>query len=112
MSGPFKFHPPSPSSRTPVVYAIGWTRQGPIKIGYTARDPEQRLIQILGAHPDPRDLRVLASWPGGRGLELALHRHFADRRMRRGAEWFKVSVTELADAIEAMAHADPEPETE
>lgn len=104
MAGPFTFRTPHVLSRESRVYAIGWSRQGPLKVGYST-NPERRLSSMMGAHPEPGALRVLETWSGGHELELALHQRFADRRLRRGAEWFRISLAELADAIEEILAA-------
>jgi excisionase family DNA binding protein len=57
---------------------------GPIKIGF-ARDVSERLAALQIANPHP--LRLLASLPGTVRLERALHRRFAEHRLR--GEWFR-----------------------
>lgn len=68
------------------VYCVQRGETGSIKIGFTTT-PFRR-IPALDTASDV-ELRVLAFVPGGRALERALHRQFAEDRLRR--EWFKPS---------------------
>jgi T5orf172 domain len=69
------------------VYIIGSPRpRSPVKIGYST-SPEQRLDDLRTAHHV--DLFILAHGPGGRVEKRALHRMFANERMR--GEWFRRS---------------------
>lgn len=67
------------------VYFIQHETGGAIKIG-TSEDPERRLKDFNGMTHDPR-YRILATAPGGRMLEEALHQKFAGARSH--GEWFK-----------------------
>lgn len=74
----------SPDSDIPrpvieVVYYIRYDRR--VKIG-TSRRPRQRLASI-------RHEELLAFEQGGRAVEQARHREFAD--MREGGEWFTLT---------------------
>ncbi|KAA0960927.1 MULTISPECIES: GIY-YIG nuclease family protein [Microbacterium] len=62
-----------------VVYYIRYARR--VKIG-TSRRPRQRLGSI-------RHEELLAFEPGGREIEQARHREFAD--IREGGEWFTLT---------------------
>lgn len=62
-----------------VVYYIRYDRR--VKIG-TSRRPRQRLASI-------RHEELLAFEPGGRDVEQARHREFAD--VREGGEWFTLT---------------------
>ena len=74
-----------------VVYFIG-AEAGPIKIGVSC-DPAKRLRTLQTGHPVP--LMLLAVVPGGVGVERALHRKFADLRVR--GEWFARSPELIAE---------------
>ena len=73
---------PDPDLARPVievVYYIRYDRR--VKIG-TSRRPRQRLASI-------RHEELLAFEPGGRAVEQARHREFAD--IREGGEWFTLT---------------------
>ncbi|KHK96350.1 hypothetical protein LK09_15270 [Microbacterium mangrovi] len=83
-----------PLPRVDVVYYLRY--QDRIKIG-TSRNPRQRLAAIW--HDE-----LLAFERGGRAVEQARHRQFAD--LREGGEWF-TAAPELLAHIATLAHADP-----
>jgi hypothetical protein len=66
------------------VYFVQAGTDGPVKIGFTT-SPSLRLsaIQIGSA----KRLRLVCAVPGGRCLEMALHKAFAGAQM--SGEWFK-----------------------
>ena len=66
------------------VYLIAAGETGFVKIGMADR-VDVRLRQLQGGHCE--ELRILKTWPGGAAEEAALHRTFADCRIRR--EWFR-----------------------
>jgi hypothetical protein len=66
------------------VYFVQATNGGPIKIGYTASDPANRLKSIQTGSPFP--LRVIASRAGTRFDEAELHDALAKQRL--SGEWF------------------------
>lgn len=72
---------------------------GRVKIGWTAKDPQQRLRDLTIGSPFP--LRLLAALevePGrGRTVEAAFHELFADEHVH--GEWFK-----LSDRIRVFAY--------
>lgn len=82
-----------------VVYAVaaGWR----VKIGFTA-NLEQRLKEIQAMCPVP--LELLATVPGGRAREAALHREFAGDRVH--GEWFELTKD---DRARLLTHFDGEP---
>lgn len=69
------------------VYFVRAVGVGRIKIG-TAANVQERLRTLQRA--SPVDLEVLATTPGNRRLEFALHRRFAAERVA-GGEWFESS---------------------
>jgi hypothetical protein len=103
------------------VYVIGCPApsRGPVKIGWTAGDPQKRLTALRTGDgtitPDGVDrsgLEVLYSSTGGPTLERALHHRF--RQLRVTGEWFRldpaVAPREVRMAIAelpAMASATP-----
>lgn len=71
------------------TYFIQAGQNGPVKIGYTAGDPENRLRQLQGANHN--DLRLIY-WLDG-NLEKTLHDALAPLRLR--GEWFQSAVLEI-----------------
>lgn len=57
-----------------------------IKIGFST-NWQQRLSGLQTANP--RELTVLAVYPGSHAEEFSLHEHFAACRVRPGNEWFR-----------------------
>lgn len=87
--------PDLPRPVVEVVYYIRYDRR--VKIG-TSRRPRQRLASI-------RHEELLAFERGGREVEQARHREFAD--IREGGEWFTLDA-ELATHIASLrASGDP-----
>ena len=68
----------------PSVYIIGDDTPAPVKIGFTTRDPSDRLADLLTG--TPRALRVLASCEGDQAEEALLHA--ACRASHVAREWF------------------------
>ncbi len=77
-----------------MIYFFQGKSGGPIKIGLSV-DPVQRANAIT--YPEP--LVILATMPGGRREEAALHSRFAHLRLER--EWFEPS-DELLALIEEV----------
>lgn len=73
--------PPAESS----VYFIRQGDDGPIKIGFTASNPEKRKQQLQTSIADT--LHTLLVLPGTRATESHYHARFADLRLR--GEWFR-----------------------
>ena len=85
------------------IYLIG--DGGPlVKLGW-ALDPQSRLKRLQTGHPSV--LTLFAFYPGGRGLEAALHKEFSDLRVR--GEWFDDSEGMIREAFscsfETWGHA-------
>ena len=76
----------------PKCYFIQSGQEGPIKIGFTSRSVQKRLLSLQTAHSE--SLRVLLVLPGNRELEKALHRQF--QAYRKEGEWFVPSVELLS----------------
>lgn len=74
------------------VYFIQGVHGGPIKIGFTARDPRKRRKSLQSGSPVV--LRLIAAIPGSRELEAALHGQFASSRVY--FEWFNPTPELLA----------------
>ncbi|MFI6491248.1 GIY-YIG nuclease family protein [Streptomyces sp. NPDC050564] len=66
------------------VYVIGTPGVNVVKIG-TTNQPDRRLRDIQRMSPLP--LAILWSHPGGRELEMNLHKHF--KNLRSHGEWFE-----------------------
>lgn len=71
------------------VYFIQAEHGGPIKIGYTAGAPGQRLLELQSGNPYTLVIRKVV--PGDRVFEQGLHLLFAGDRLR--GEWFRPSPT-------------------
>lgn len=80
------------------VYVIGADGSPAVKIG-TSTNPARRLASMQTSTPFA--LSLLATFDGGHELEQALHREFADQRVRR--EWFDLSP--LGDPVEVVQAA-------
>lgn len=61
--------------------------RSPIKIGYTGKDPFQRVRELQTGNPNA--LQLVGWIEEGRGFESWLHGIFRDDRMQ--GEWFKAS---------------------
>ncbi len=79
------------------VYFVQAASGGPIKIGIS-NDPLGRLAQLQTGHPGA--LVILAVVPGGRQLELDLHKKFAKHRIH--GEWFSPT----PELLEIVGNAD------
>lgn len=79
------------------VYFAQGCNSGIIKIGFTTKQPFERLYSlksrpgITGDNDWDRDeeIKILAAVPGDRKTEKALHRKFAAIRIRSKREWFR-----------------------
>ena len=80
------------------TYFIG-AEHGPIKIG-SARDVHQRLTVLQTGHPE--ELYIYAVADGGYTTEEALHREFADCRLR--GEWFRREAPILRRILHLQEH--------
>lgn len=76
----------------PSVYFIQAGFDGPVKIGYTAREPEERMAALQVSHWE--QLRLVAVIPGDRSLEAGFHAALRPHRIR--GEWFLPTPTVLA----------------
>jgi hypothetical protein len=80
------------------LYLIEDTCSHLLKIGQTARHPEQRLRELQTGNPHPLRLCRVYRMQAVAQVEAALHRQFAHRRLQ--GEWFRVSVAEVDLAIQ------------
>lgn len=85
------------------VYFIQAGDDGPIKIGYTAGDPEKRLRALQNA--SAVDLRLLATIEGDQKREVDLHIEFNEHNIR--GEWFAPAAPILEFVDEARANPEP-----
>jgi len=67
------------------VYFIQQGKDGPVKIGFTKKEPLKRLYSLQTANPKP--LRLLLSLTGDFELERLIHKKLAHLRLR--GEWFE-----------------------
>jgi hypothetical protein len=79
----------TPVPREGWTYLIQSIDGGPVKIGFTRGNPDDRLKSIQTNSPD--ELRIIARLPGI-DLEPILHERYAADRIR--GEWFDGSVAE------------------
>lgn len=69
-----------------MIYFIEATGAGLLKIGFTDRDPEQRLKELQTGCPHA--LRLLATQPGNQEIERAWHQEYG--HLRTTGEWFRI----------------------
>lgn len=84
-----------------MIYFVQGGNDGPIKIGYTHNDIDARLSNFQVGSPEP--LTLVASAPGGRHTERAIHIRFDHLRLH--GEWFEPE-TELLDYIASIANTE------
>lgn len=82
--------------RAGFIYFIQAGTRGPVKIGWTVRNPFGRLAFFQTGHW--QTLRLVRQFPGTVPDERALHKRFAEYRIRN--EWFWPVVLELFPAEE------------
>lgn len=96
---------PTPNVRT-LIYVIQHGDDGPVKIGFAAFSPEERMASLQCGNPVELNLRF--TFRGDVKLERATHYHLRDIHVR--GEWFKPVpnfLTRLADAVRrAMREMD------
>jgi len=86
------------------VYFIQADEDGPIKIGFTAGDPQSRLAQLQTGNPVA--LKLLGAIRGDTAKERELHAALAEWRLQ--GEWFKPHATVLDTVRQALQEAhDP-----
>jgi hypothetical protein len=85
-----------------VVYFIGAIGCSRIKIGWTSRDPTERLRQLQVASPFP--LELLGCHPGTLQDEKDCHSAFAEARVMANSEWFH-AVPALLELIASLERA-------
>jgi len=90
------------NNKESVVYFIQSERGGPVKIGIST-NVQGRLASLQTGFPYP--LKVLATTPGGEGIEKGLHDIFAEHRL--SGEWFKPE-KELMDLITRLMNGEDE----
>lgn len=89
---------PDPDLPRPVIEVVYYIRyEHRVKIG-TSRRPRQRLASI-------RHEELLAFEQGGRAVEQARHREFAD--IREGGEWFTLTAKLRSHIAELRTVVDP-----
>ncbi len=71
-----------------------------VKIGFTQRDPSQRLKELDQAGlPTEYIEHYRIFTKDARNLEMRLHKHFANQRLREDKEFFKVSPHEVYEIL-------------
>lgn len=87
--------------RTRCTYFVREKDGDYLKIGWTDRPLERRLAELQAGNPRELSLERVVKLRTAREakqLEGALHRYFADRRIR--GEWFEIEPAELVAALE------------
>lgn len=90
-----------------MIYFLQATDGGPVKVGFTTQDVEDRVKQLESHYGKP--LAVLATLPGDHDREREIHERFAHLRLGR-TEQFQPA-RELMDFIDRPLLVDPNPET-
>ena len=93
------FHPIAPTEG--YVYLIAHHERRRVKIGHS-HNPLRRLKQVQNGCPDC--LSLVDYVPGGRALETAFHRQFADRRVM--GEWFRDDDHLITQSFTRMAYSE------
>lgn len=75
---------PTPASPG-TVYLVGCGTAGPVKIGFTTKEPAERIAALQTGSPET--LHLLGSFPGTQADEQRLHRQLAAQRLH--GEWFR-----------------------
>lgn len=83
---------------SPTIYFAQAGRGGPIKIGFTAGEPSQRIAKLQTGCPWP--IEIVAAVPGTTAEEARLHQIFTG--LRTEGEWFKPDAS-LLRAIHELA---------
>ena len=80
-----------------MIYAVQCGAGGPIKLGFTSKDPQVRLNQLQNGNH--QKLTLLAAADGGEWTEKEIHRLLAKYRIR--GEWYRplVPVLEMVRVI-------------
>jgi hypothetical protein len=87
------------------VYFVRAEATGFIKIGFTSKPDATHRVSDLATSAGP--LAVVATVRGSRALEVALHAHFAERRVF--GEWFAIEesdVHRLMSSLRARPHGN------
>ncbi len=83
--------------QTGLVYVMESEIKRRYKIGWTVRDPSERLAEIRTANSE---VRLVATYPATKQLERILHKVFQDKRVREageaGQEWFDLTEDDIA----------------
>lgn len=83
------------------VYFIQADESGPIKIGFTADDPQRRLSQLQTGNPSA--LKLLGAIKGTTARERQFHADLAEWRLQ--GEWFQSHPTVLSTVEAALSSA-------
>ncbi|HRO14175.1 MAG TPA: GIY-YIG nuclease family protein [Paracoccus sp. (in: a-proteobacteria)] len=91
-----------------IISNVGLLSENVVKSGLTRRlDPDDRVRELGDARvPFSFDTHAMIHSEDAPGLEAALHREFADRRINMSnmrKEFFRVSLDEVEDAMERLA---------
>lgn len=91
-----------------VISNIGSFGENVYKIGMTRRfEPEERIKELSGASvPFPFDIHAMISCENVPEIENLLHKYFRDKsvnKVNERKEFFKVSLDEIASAVEKIA---------
>lgn len=91
-----------------MIYFIQAGEGGPVKVGYVDTEDRQAVDFRLGLLQvgNHEQLNVLATMPGGIGVERELHEKLAAGRLR--GEWFKLDAPGLQQTIHEAASLEHE----
>lgn len=82
-----------------------------VKIGKTSKTPDERCAELYSGNtgiPIPYNVYASLRTPNYDGVELALHRYFADKRINNNREWFSVSVDDVLNIFKVLLSCNSE----
>lgn len=95
--------------RAQLLYIIGASRDGPLKIGIS-EDPYKRRATLQSGHPERLEVYWVYPCPSSAVIEPVIHALMRPFRME--GEWFRVPMETAMAALWAVAHTEPPHRTE